>query len=71
MTTKQPQPTPTPEEILALLKEICASQKETVKWLKESNRRRAKQFAETDRANERKPPGNSKKDLLKHDRRNR
>ena len=47
MTTKQPQPTPTPEEVLALLKEICARQKETVKWLKESNRRRAKQFAET------------------------
>ena len=47
MTIKQSQPTPTPEEVLALLKEICAYQKETVKWLKESNRRRAKQFAET------------------------
>ena len=46
MTTKQPQPTPTPEEILALLKEICASQKETLRWLKENNRRLDEKFTE-------------------------
>ena len=42
MTTKQPQPTPTPEEVWAILKE-------NARQMKETDRRLDKKFAETDR----------------------
>ena len=50
MTTKQSQPTPTPDEIWAILKEVSASQKETGRQIKENSRELTKRFAETDRA---------------------
>ena len=49
MTTKQSQPAPTPDEIWAILKEVSASQKETGRQMKETDRRLDKKFAETDR----------------------
>ena len=52
MTTKQPQPAPTPDEIWAILKEVSASQKETSASQKETDREikaTARQMKETDR----------------------
>ena len=53
MTTKQPQPTPTPEEVWAILKENARQMKENsrelTKRFAETDRRLDKKFAETDR----------------------
>ena len=53
MTTKQSQPTPTPEEVWAILKENARQMKETDRRLDkkfaETDRRLDKKFAETDR----------------------
>ena len=38
MTTKQPQPTPTPDEIRAILEGVSGSQKETGRGMKENSR---------------------------------